>query len=243
MIVEDPATPTVFTFLASKLGELPESCEDVIANRHRSGTVQIALSDGATTASFSAEWARLLTNWFTARSVHPDPEALVRIAPFLGRSWMRFVLARPLPWHAEEKAREGSFATILGVTITGRRLKGIALGDTCLFHVRDGRLLSSFPYHSSEEFASRPVLVATRMPAAGAMAGAVQSIEAELDPADLVVMATDGLAQWLMRNVESDVEPWSVFHEGSDALRELVDVERNARRMRNDDIGCAWFTA
>jgi hypothetical protein len=162
------------------------------------------------------------------------------MAPVLGRSWLKYVRSRPLPWHAEEKVLEGSFATLLGVTVSEGHWCAIAVGDTCLFHVRDGAMLSSFPYTASAEFSARPVLVCTAAWAAQSMADAIHLAEGELRTGDVIVMATDGLAQWLLRSVESDRQPWHVFDEGKDALQSLVDEERASRRMRNDDVGCAW---
>jgi hypothetical protein len=57
-----------------------------------------------------------------------------------------------------------------------------------------------------------------------------------------LVAATDGFAQWLVASVERDHPPWNVFQQGPTAIQELVDEERAARRMRNDDVACAWFT-
>ncbi len=72
------------------------------------------------------------------------------------------------------------------------------------------------------------------------MADAIRFAEGELKTGDVIVMATDGLAQWLLRSVESAREPWHIFNEDRDALQLLVDEERASRRMRNDDVGCAW---
>src|ERR1700681_1827963 len=111
----------VATFVTSKPGEEADACEDVIRVRDHADGVRIGASDGATTSSFSREWATRLAEWFTRRTSHPDPEAIWRTVPLLGRIWRSDVGSRPLPWHAEEKLRQGAFATLLGVTVTNRR--------------------------------------------------------------------------------------------------------------------------
>jgi hypothetical protein len=163
------------------------------------------------------------------------------MSPVLGRGWLKYVRSRPLPWHAEEKVLEGSFATLLGVTVSERHWRAIAVGDTCLFHVRDGAMLSSFPYTASAEFSASPVLVCTAARSAQSMTDAIRLAEGELRAGDVIVMATDGLAEWLLRSVESARQPWHIFDGGRDALQLLVDEERASRRMRNDDVGCAWL--
>jgi len=232
--------PLVQSVCTSKLGEELEACEDVL--RIGGGDeLRIALSDGASTASFSAEWANRLAGWFVARSQHPDREALIRMAPALGKGWRQLVTSRPLPWHAEEKMQDGSFATLLGVSVIDSRWRAIAVGDTCLFQIRDGSLCTSFPYTTAEQFGARPILVWTG-PSTPTFAGAIREAEGELQPADVIVAATDGFAQWLVANVERDRQPWDVFKQGPTAIQELVNEERAARRMRNDDVACAWFT-
>lgn len=236
-------TPVVSTFLTSKLGEELDACEDVVLCRRQSDGTRIALSDGATTASFSAQWAWTLARWFTGRKLHPDPDGFMRILPGLGRSWLRNVMTRDLPWHAEEKVRSGSFATFLGVTVAGDSWRALAVGDSCLFHVRNDSLVYSFPYGASSEFSASPILASTSNVSHEMVASAVRSADGELKKRDLLVLATDGLAQWLMREVENGNRPWRIFRENERALRDLVDCERTERRMRNDDVACAWLRA
>lgn len=234
--------PTVSTFVRSKLGEVADSCEDRIAMQIHRNELRIALSDGATTSSFSAQWAERLTSWFVERRVRPTPLALLRVLPALGRLWLREVRSRPLPWHAEEKILEGSFATFLGLTYEpGTPLRAIVVGDSCLFHIRGDQLLDSFPYRSSEQFASRPVLLSTSVRANAVVRDEICSRDFDVKPGDVVLGATDGISQWLMRADEAQEPRWDIFTD-SDKLQEIVDEERSERRMRNDDVACAWFT-
>ena len=243
MIDTDPVVPAVSTFVRCKLGETAESCEDRVAVRALDGTLRIGVSDGATTSSFSAQWADLLTNWFVERRAHATPKAIERVLPVLGSRWLKDVRSRPLPWHAEEKILEGSFATFLGVSVEGgTSLRAIAIGDSCLFHVRADAMLSSFPYETAEQFASRPVLLSTSARANAVVGAAIAHTEFELAPGDLVIAASDGLAQWLMRSHEAGVPRWEIFAD-TQTLEAVVDEERYERRMRNDDVACAWFTA
>jgi hypothetical protein len=235
------AESNVRTFSASKLGEEPENCEDVVRVRSGDDGTRIAVCDGASTASFSADWAARLADWYVGRSKHPDADALLRMAPVLGRAWRRSVGSRPLPWHAEEKMLEGSYAALLGLTVSGARWTAMAVGDTCLFHVRDGTICAAFPYTTAERFAERPLLVWTG-PTTTSFAGAIQVAQGDLHTGDVLVVATDGFANWLLSNAERNRQPWDLFQDGAHAIQHVVDEERAARRMRNDDVACAWFT-
>ncbi|MEJ7708934.1 MAG: hypothetical protein WKF84_03550 [Pyrinomonadaceae bacterium] len=65
---------------------------------------------------------------------------------------------RALPWYAEEKSRAGSFAAFVGLqflNIAGSlRWKSIALGDSCLFIVRNHQLQIAFPVSDPKKFNS-----------------------------------------------------------------------------------------
>ena len=67
-----------------------------------------------------------------------------------------------LPWYAEIKREQGAFATLLGLGVrapTGQRRGGwraVAVGDSCLMHIREGRCLLSFPVQKSADFNNEP---------------------------------------------------------------------------------------
>ncbi|WP_163995935.1 protein phosphatase 2C domain-containing protein [Pyxidicoccus caerfyrddinensis] len=113
-----------------------------------------AVADGATESLFSGHWARLLAGAF-ARGEVPDAQGLLAVLPELQRQWHAHVGAKPLPWYAEEKLREGAFATLLGVRLSEQPTvdcsgtwEALAVGDSCLFQLRRGGLLRSFPWSS-----------------------------------------------------------------------------------------------
>lgn len=233
--------------LRSKLGEPPESCDDYgIAWASDDGSrARVALSDGASTSTFSGQWAALLVSWFMRRRVEPTAASLERVVNKLGALFLRNVRSRPLRWHTEQKLQEGTYATLLGVSIdSDGTWRALAVGDSCMFHVRGEALVTSFPYTSWEEFAARPILACTEARANGVMAEGIRTTEGRAEPGDLLVFATDGLAQWFMRNVETKRNPWEMFYETDDAevernLELLINEERAERRMRNDDVACA----
>ena len=109
-------------FHAQKRGNTLSEYEDAFAFSLASGqlrTLRVAISDGATESSFAGEWAKMLVrnlrdDWFS------DADDLKTRIEALGNHWKSVVKRRPLPWFAEEKVRQGAFATLLAIA-WGRR--------------------------------------------------------------------------------------------------------------------------
>ena len=124
------------------------------------------MTDGATETSFSGLWARLLAEAYCAGGT--TPETLFAALPAAQATWREAVAAIPLPWYAEEKARQGAFAALVGLALIadsrgGRRAAGPPwpCGDSCLIQVRGDALLVAFPLASAAEFNNRPTLLSS----------------------------------------------------------------------------------
>ena len=167
------------TFWAPKAGNSEDEYEDAFApNADEVFTgerLRFAVADGATEASYSGRWARLLVQGYRKGwlGVADPSQALQRLA----RIWRRGLQTRKLPWYAQEKLRHGAFAALLGLELSTENAadqdgawNAYSVGDCCLFHVAGDRLLTSFPFDDPRDFGSRPVLlssVAERNGAAG----------------------------------------------------------------------------
>jgi len=164
-------------FVAPKEGEVIDKCEDVVSI-HRSQR-RFAVSDGATTASYSAEWARALCR-HAVESPPPPLGGEGREGTDVEAGLMRGWLERPLEyWHPEvpwerllrpslfNKAKEGSGASLAGVEVLedrdgdGLKFRAWALGDSCVIHFRGSQVISSTPMDSSANFSHVPTLLMT----------------------------------------------------------------------------------
>ncbi len=131
--------------------------------------------------------------------------------------------------------RSGS-AERVGGAFGGYRLVAFALGDSCLFQVRGGELVRSFPLETSAQFEADPVVL-----------GSVDKKRdhllefAILDemcyPGDELILCTDAVAEWAVRCYEHGEGPvWSDFWQMSeDDWRSGVVWLREERQMRIDD--------
>jgi len=126
-------------------------------------------------------------------------------------------------------------------TATAGTWRALAIGDTCLFHVRDGELVDVGPLQKSDEFDSRPVLLASRGPQQ--LAGSdthVRMLGGTWQSQDTFYLVTDALAKWTLEQHEAGVSPWQVLRElGTDAeevpFERLIADLRSSKALHNDD--------
>lgn len=200
-----------------------------------------AVADGATETSFSGLWARLLVRAHGRGRLTPRglPEAL---RP-LQREWRRRVSATPLPWYAEQKADQGAYAALAGLTLTapcsgrGGGWHALAVGDSCVFQLRGGGLVATLPVACSADFTSRPALLSSDAAANEGLAGRLTAVSGEWAPGDTFYLMTDALAQWFLHNIEDGRRPSPLPREPRAAVFEEWIGDLRARgEIRNDDV-------
>jgi hypothetical protein len=224
--------------LLPKAGFEPSECEDFIGADER--TSRFAVADGATEAFDARSWAeRLAHNWvqsdsaLTADTFH---DWIAAEGSALHDSWNQL----KLPWYAEEKARNGSFAAFVGVEFDlaaeAPSWKAIALGDACLFHCRAGSLLKALPLSDAASFTSAPLLVASDPALYKSSAHALVIDSGACQNKDVLFLLSDAVAAWyLEHSQQSDFS--SVFKGSDDAgIAAFFEYERQAGRIKNDDI-------
>jgi len=132
-------------FSVQKFGNRPGDNEDSVSPRkHQTNQIikrrfTCALSDGATSASFSSLWARLLVKYSTRKSIGNIEDSIHEAQ----LEWSSTIKRIPLPWFAEEKVKQGAFATLVLLNTWLQRVnetnkwKALIFGDSCLFHFRN----------------------------------------------------------------------------------------------------------
>lgn len=225
-------------FKTSKRGNLQEEYEDAYAISEDNS--KIAISDGATEASFSKEWAQILVNHFVNNPVENiTSEWLEELYSIFNAK----VDISKLPWHAQNKIIEqGSYSTLTGlyIDIEGESFTGISIGDSCLFWI-DISGIHTFPFRSVEEFNSRPYLINTlkhnNVELNNEAYQKAIHYKFDLDITRLYLV-TDALACWFVKEYCNGNEPWKVLDElteESDFIN-LVDKLRDNGELKNDDV-------
>lgn len=242
----------VHRYICVKAGNQPDECEDAHCVRgvYRGLAFRCAVADGATESSFSRSWANRLVHAY-ARKPFADVADLKSRVSVLGKGWRRAHLNRSLPWYAAEKARLGSFSTLLGLVlkrpcgaVAAGEWRAMALGDTCLFHLRSGKLLAVFPPLAAGDFGHFPTLLSTSEQANESAWAAVLLADGEWQVGDTFVLATDALASWLVRTSEKGVATWADILSLAEQLwpaggfNDWVQEMRAAGELANDDTTC-----
>jgi len=231
-------------FHTHKRGNAPAEYEDAYAGD--AATARFAVADGASESSFVATWAKLLVEGFVAAEGMPWRE-LNWLAPARQR-WTADVDGRPLPWYAEEKREQGAYATLLGVAFREARTKtdtnvwrALAVGDSCLFRLHDGKLRKTFPLSRSSDFGNQPALLGSRGRPADTPQAARRA-RGKWRPGDRFLLMTDALAEWTLRQMEENHRPADEIDRllaesaPQEAFVGWVEERRDQRGLRNDDV-------
>lgn len=242
-------------FWLPKAGNSEDDYEDAYSPRDlekereltvRGRALRFAVADGASEASFSRDWARLLTTAYVRGTIHLEQMEDLR---HLQAQWNRRVTSAPLPWYAEEKMRMGAFSSLLGLTITGGSTEdseeglwqAIAIGDSCLFHIRSQDLLLSFPLGTSLDFSNHPTLVSSRPDRNSHLGAAIRSQAGKWLRGDRFLLMTDAVAAWFLKEWEAGKNPCAtVLDIGTTDFRcsfpDWVRSLRTSGAMKNDDV-------
>jgi hypothetical protein len=226
-------------FAVPRQGHSAQEYEDASAANAARG--RFAVADGATESAFAGLWARLLVDAFVSNDAL-DPATWADWLPAIQTRWEAEVGRQPLPWYGEIQCQQGAFATFLGVVVQPPRWQALAVGDSCLFHIRQGQLRSAFPVSHAADFGDSPWLVGSRGFSPGTMALREHRLQGEFAAGDRLWLMTDALAKWFMHLAEAGQRPWELLEPLlwlADAPARFVNwiaALRGAGQIRNDDV-------
>ena len=121
----------------------------------------------------------------------------------------------------------------------GTSTQKAALGDTVLFHVRAGRLLTQFPPLRSADFGMAPEGISTQRDRLGEVSAQMLFQQGPLAAGDTLFAATDAFAKWIIKGTERrDKALWpllgSLTHHA--VFTRLVAEQRKAGALEDDDV-------
>ncbi len=234
----------IHTFALPKQGYQPDEYEDAWA--HDATATRLALADGASDSFESRLWASALVQAFIDTPPAPQPEALLAWLEAPLHVWRQGIRWQHLPWYAEEKARRGVFATLLGLTFAWPETpaaeaeaswQAVALGDACLFQIRHETVIARFPVTQAADFGTTPALLSTRRDYTERSLAALATCTGICLDNDLFVLATDALAAWFLAQIEAGAQPWKYLLTLTDAtFADGMAALRQDGAMRNDDV-------
>jgi hypothetical protein len=236
--------PTCRYLRLPKAGYRPEECDDACAVRPEVG--RFAVADGASESCFAGLWARLLVDGFL-HTTGPQPAPWHSWLEAVQQQWSNEIHSRPLPWYVEDAARQGAFATFLGLIVEppGRlrrpRWHAVAVGDSCLFHVRQGRLQRAFPINRAGAFGNTPWLLGSRDTPGGLRKKTLRT-SGSWRAGDQLWLMTDALAAWCLQEHEARRCPWTTLGNllaappQQPGFAAWVEQRRQNHELRNDDV-------
>ena len=224
-----PSLPNGVCLRVPKAGHTADEYEDAASLACGNWPAHGAVADGATESAFARTWAEQIATGATEMGV-TAAEALRAELPAWQTAWRAAVDARTeaLPWYAAAKAADGAFATVLTCTLhRAGTWQALSVGDCVLFHVRDGTLQTAWPVTDADAFTNRPTLLPSQ-PAASVPD--VETTNGTWRPGDVLVLATDAAAAWLLRT-----DPARALSLTPDTFANAVADARAAGTLRNDD--------
>lgn len=225
-------------FHTHKRGNAPDEYEDAFAAD--AVTARFAVADGASESSFAATWARFLAEGFVAGKGRQWHRLDWLAAP--RRLWADEVDPRSLPWYAEEKREQGAYATLLGIVFLRGSWRALAVGDSCLFRMRGGKLGRTFPLLHSSNFGNQPALLGSRGRPDDTPTEAIRRARGKWRPGDRFLLMTDALAEWMLRRNEQEQRPVDDIEQllsesaPQATFADWVEQRRNGQGLRNDDV-------
>jgi hypothetical protein len=218
-------------FSVPKGGHSREEYEDAAAGDTAAG--RFAIADGASESSFAGTWADLLVKGFTE---HPGPWH--RWLAAARRTWHETFQAREFSWYAEAKFLEGAHATFLGISFQGsdfRSWQAAAVGDCCLFQMRNQRLLRSFPMRYADAFGNQPDVIGSRK---SSMKVKRIKCKGDWQKEDEMFLMTDALAQYFLKKKENRQNPAKeiLSLQSAEAFEAWITKGRQDGDLRNDDV-------
>jgi hypothetical protein len=123
--------------------------------------------------------------------------------------------------------------------------RGWALGDSCVLHLRQGVPVLAKPLSDPGKFGIGPCLLLTRAGQLERRARSWESWEGELQPGDVLVVATDAASKFLLQTLgqrQSGSWDWLLGLLGSSpgqaraSFEQSIRPERRSGALEDDDV-------
>lgn len=203
------------------------------------GPIRAAVSDGASSAYRSGEWAHVLTeSWLeTSAEFIDNAQQWVHNA---AKRWSTNGESATSSWWMEEAESRGSFATLVGIELApSGAWRAAAVGDSVVVHLTRDRsawqVNSAFPVATSAQFDRHPDLVPTH-PGDIQEFPEIHTTSGSYKYGDAFLLMTDALAEWSLGKAEQGTPVWNDLIEmDSETFGSLVTSERQHGHLEDDD--------
>jgi len=205
---------------------------------------KFAISDGASSIPRSGLWSRILTkNFVKDKNVMEEQLTKTWYKKWLSKSrqeWEKKAEIKkldPILQHKIEKS-QGSASTFLGCIYskveTKNKLRVIYIGDSCLFLIQKNKIRRSIPLEKSDEFTSNPKVIRSLTDVGDKH---IAQDEIEFEVGDIIILATDELAEWILSRKEKGENPWLKLENLTQKkFEDLIEEIRKNNEVDEDDM-------
>ena len=254
----------VATFSIAKRDCPLEECEDASwvgpdgteFGEFEGKSLRVVISDGASESLLARRWAKRLSATFgTANSPTRTARGFLAAYRAAVNEWsdelVEYMADResrgvPIQWYEEPGLEKGAHATLLAVEFieatdaTPPSWRAVAVGDSCLFQVRNEQLHASFPMQDADDFSYQPPLLSSRGGDDSVIRRHVKSCAGDWDHEDTFYVVTDALAAWFLRSAGAGGRPWEPLRDLNTSDFEIdfetwVNEQRDQGDMHDDD--------
>ena len=232
----------IHVLYCSKMGCSEEEYEDAFylpftKSPNDISNCKVAIADGATESSFAKEWANILAKGFAKYSF--ENGEIQNSLKELRQLWRSSINTANLPWYAQDKFQKGAFSAFLGVEIDfGKKLwKSVAVGDCCLFLVRNDKLIISFPFVDYESFGNNPYAISSNHSQNLDIDKHLLIKEHDFKQGDILILASDAIAAWFLKSCSEGKKTWDIVinrFENED-FETWLNEQRAKKEVKNDD--------
>ena len=218
----------------------------------KEGRVFVGIADGATEGVLAGEWASIMLKSLsnTARDIQSADDVIPLLDKAV-RKWGLFKRLRTMngtksltalpTWLEDEAVARGAFATACVAWFGDNgEWDAAAIGDSCVFHLRQNELIYTWPLSDSIEFTNSPYLVSSEAACNVELAKHIMTCRRKWEEADHFYFATDALACWILKQHEKQDSPWKKLVcldpiAAPNDFATFVESARDSGEMRNDD--------
>ena len=118
---------------------------------------------------------------------------------------------KPLSWYDEMALQNGAASTLLEISFSLEENKikdnfsAFAIGDSCLFQIRNDELITKFPLNSSADFDNSPLLISSDPKRNEHLQEKIRIGKSEFVNGGQIILMTDALASWFLQEYEKGI--------------------------------------
>ena len=236
------------SFSICKDGNNEEENEDAVypvlpnGNPLIQDTFKCAMADGATSTSFSKLWANLVASEsIQSNNLQKDISSVLSTSQ---KKWRAELSKKNLSWPAEIKVKQGAFCTLLWFRINSyHEWMACGVGDTCIFQIRKGWNVISYPLTWSSQFSNSAELISSNQLGCRAISSSPPMMDG-WEKGDTFIIATDALSEWFLRSIEKNEDAFQIIKNNTSStilFKHWITAMRKKYLIKNDDTTLIWL--